>query len=168
MQECKTTLPPLPFLLDLFYSVKTTADLKSSPWVGIWCKMGTFKKKTKKQQGVHLFKLKRIGTYKGVMTWFSTWYLGKGKEAQGVFSERQVIQAPSLFQEALQGMIPVRTCDTFWAWAEETKYPIFLLPSALPWNLVPVLQRGQQEQEGAMTGRCSEHDQEQEFSASCQ
>lgn len=170
MQEDKNTLAPLPFLLELFCSVKTRVVLKNSlcrrerPWEeSVWYKMGSSEKI---QHSVYLFMLKGKGTFKGVMTWFSAWYLGKEKEAQGGFSGWQVIQGPSPFQEALQGLILMRTCGTFWAWAEETKYLIFLLPSALPWSSVPVLLRGQQKQEGPMTGRYCE--QEQEFSASCQ
>lgn len=104
--------------------------------------------------------LKRKGTCKWGLTLFSIWYQGMEKEAQGGLSGRQMevrhapSQAPSLFQELLPGVLLLRTCGWFLAGAEETKWLILLLPSALPWSLVPVLQRGGQEWEGTVIGRC--------------
>lgn len=127
-----------------------------------------------KKNYVHLFMLKRKGTCKWGLTWFSIWYQGMEKEAQGGLSGRQAevrhapSQAPSLFQELLPGVLLLRTRGWFLAGAEETKWLILLLPSALPWSLVPVLQRGGQEREGTVAGRCWGEEQDKEFSASCQ
>lgn len=63
--------------------------------------------------------LAKGGTCKGGLTWFSTWYQGVEKEAQGGLSGRQaevrhaLSKAPPLFQEPLLGVLLPRTRGAF-------------------------------------------------------
>lgn len=135
MWEDENTLAPLPFL---FCLIKTRVNLKNSSCV-------RRKDPERNQSDAKRFSLKKYNTVSIFLCWREQ-ALSKGHDlifhlipGQGEGSKETSHPGPISFQEALQGMILLTTWGTFCGWGRGNQDLIFLLPSALPWSLVPVL-----------------------------